>query len=122
MSRRSSSDELMASGFALVALLTLVALIILAWLACQAIALVVETCAAHPGNRPLRWAVGVALVATLAAGVSGLRFLLLNVLAALALVTLVATAWVVKTYYEELFTRSLTPQRLIGDVLQSPWW
>ena len=119
MSKGSSSAETAAVA---ALLLAAVVLLLLAWLACQALALVVKTCAAHPDNKPLRWAVGVALAATLAAAATGLRILPLVILAALALVVLVATAWIVKTYYDALFARPLTRQRLIGDVLQSPWW
>jgi hypothetical protein len=116
-SRRRSDDE----GLMLIALIVIVALLILAFLAAQAIAVVVRATAAHASNRMLRIAWGVALVATLPALLIAGRVMALNVVAGVGLGLLVATAWGVETYYDTLFKRAFTRERLVHEVI-GPWW
>lgn len=118
MRRRSHNEEEAAVALTLLAI---VLLVLLAWLAFEALKLVVTTVAAHPRNPPLRLAGVVALVTIALALAAGGRLAPLNALAGLALVGLVLTAWAVRTYYDALFQRSLTRERLVQDVL-GPWW
>ena len=116
-SRRRAEDD----GFVLIALLVIVALVILAFLVVQAVAVVIRATAAHSSNRMLRIAWGVALVATLFALLTALRFIALNAVAGVGLGLLVGTAWGIETYYDTMFKRRLTRERLVHEVL-GPWW
>ncbi len=118
MSKRKSTDETAAVGLVLI---VLVLLIFLAWLAVEAVAMVVRTIAAHPGNKLLWGAVGVAGFATLTVLLSAGQFVVLNLFAGLAIGNLILTAWGVQTYHDRLFKRAITGKRLVQEVL-GPWW
>jgi len=119
MSSHSSKEaEVVAGGL----LFGIALMLLFAWLAAQVLGLVVRTVALHAGNTILRWALGVALVATLLAGLFGFRAPALNLLAGLSVATLVATCWAIETYYEAILKRAVTRERLVQDVLGSSWW
>ncbi len=120
MSSGSSSSE-EAALFA-AALFALALLLVLAWLLAQVVGLTVRTFILHPHNRPLQVAGVVALLALLLAALTGLQVPALNMLAGVAVLGLVGTAWAVDTYYDTMFKPALTRETFVHEVLEEPWW
>ncbi len=118
MSKRSSTDGAAAVGLAV---MVLVVLLVLVWLAVEAVVMVVRTIAAHPGNKPLWCAMGVATIATLLLLLSAGQIAVINLFAGIAVGNLVLTAWGVQTYHDTLLKRAVTGKRLVQEVL-GPWW
>lgn len=115
---RSDAGEAIGGGVVAIGIFLI---LVLLWLTFQAAKLVLRTVAAHPHNKPLRVALAVALGAVLLAAVAGKAVPAFNALAGVALLALVATAWAVDLYYDGLFKREMTRERLVSDVLGS-WW
>ena len=117
-------DETLAENLMGVALLVAIVLLALGiWAVVKAVELVVRQLLAHPDNRPLRIALGAALLLSLPAVLLGGRFPIFLLLWWLSLLALVITARVVQLY-DDPQVQLEPPGRdaLVDQVLHQPWW
>jgi len=118
MNRRS--DELLAEslvGFTLI--IALVVLVIGVWLVVKSVDLVIRQLAAHPDNKPLWIALGVALLVTVPVVLTGGRPPLLLLLWFVSLLALVLVAWIVELVYDPQLQ---VEEALVDQVLHQAWW
>lgn len=126
--RGSPTDDPAEAAAGGVILATLLAVLLLLFLAYKAASLVGRTIAQHPRNLALWIALGACGVSWCLAAAfltqapqSALTGTLVA-LAGLTTLALVCTAHIVELYYDNRARRPVTKETLIADVLSLPWW
>lgn len=119
--RPAGEDGLAMNVAGLALLLTLVALLALAWCLAKIASLLVRVWGRHPRSKALWIATGSVLLLTGGAALAPDQPAVMS-LAGLSLIGLVLTARAVDLYHDPLFQRELTRDTFVHQVLHEPWW